>query len=186
MASTREIADRHTVREIALTVGAVAGIICLIAATTSLLFGIKPLVFRSGSMSPAIETGALALAKSVPALDLSRGDIISVEGDGTRITHRVDTIESMAGGSMVVTLKGDANDDADASPYFVTEADRVFFHVNGLGYVVAWLSSPVAIFLGGVLVGGLLMVAFRPDGRREQFTDGEDSHTAVDEGVRLT
>ncbi|QCB52417.1 signal peptidase I [Rhodococcus sp. PAMC28707] len=159
---------------------------CVLAAVASLTFGIKPLVFRSGSMAPAIHTGALALAKAVPADQLVLGDIVSVEDDGTRITHRVDAIEPMAGGSMVVTLKGDANEEADSSPYFVTEADRVFFHVNGLGYVVAWLSSPVAIFLGGVLVGGLLMVAFRPDGRREQSADNEASDAAAEEGVSLT
>ncbi len=186
MPSLRESAAKRTGREIALTLGALAGLICVVAAVASLALGIKPLVFRSGSMMPAIDTGALALAKSVPADQLVRGDIVSVEDDGTRITHRVDTIEQMAGGSMVVTLKGDANDEADASPYFITEADRVFFHVNGLGYVVAWLSSTVAVFLGGVLVGGLLMVAFRPDNRPEESTDRADTDVEVEEGVRLT
>lgn len=53
-------------RELALTVGAVAGLICVVAATASMLFGIKPLVFRSGSMSPEITTGSLALAVQCP------------------------------------------------------------------------------------------------------------------------
>lgn len=184
--TSHESDEGRTGREIALTVGAIAGVLCIVAALATLLFGIKPLVFRSGSMAPAINTGALALAESVPADQLAIGDIISVDDNGTRITHRVETIESMAGDGMVVTLKGDANDEADSTPYFITEADRVFTHVNGLGYVVAWLSSPVAIFLGGVLVGGLLMIAFYPDGRREEPTDRDDSDPVVEEEVQLT
>lgn len=148
-------------KEIALNVAAVAGLICIIATLASLLFGIKPLVFRSGSMEPQISTGALALAKTVPAGKLAVGDVISVDNDqGVRITHRVIGIESAGSDTAVVTLKGDANNVTDRLPYTITEADRVFFSVGGLGYVVAWLSSPLAIFLGGGLVGAVLVIAF--------------------------
>ncbi|EME20047.1 MULTISPECIES: signal peptidase I [Rhodococcus] len=160
-------------RELALTVGAVAGLICVVAATASMLFGIKPLVFRSGSMSPEITTGSLALARTVPATDLAVGDVVSVvNGQGTRITHRVYELDQQAGNSVTVTLKGDANANPDVEPYFITEADRIFFSVGGLGYAVAWLSSPLAIFLGGALVGGLVIIAFRPNSRRRDSDDG--------------
>ncbi len=43
-------------REIALNIGAVAGLICVLGAAASFMFGIKPLIFRSGSMSPDIPT----------------------------------------------------------------------------------------------------------------------------------
>ena len=113
-------------RELALTIGAVAGLICVLAAAASMLFGIKPLVFRSGSMSPEITTGSLALARTVPATDLSVGDIVSVvNGQGTRITHRVYELDQQAGNSVTVTLKGDANAKPDVEPYFITEADRI-------------------------------------------------------------
>ncbi len=36
----------------------------------------------------------------------------------------------------------------------------MFISVGGLGYVVAWLSSPLATFLGGGLVGAVLVIAF--------------------------
>lgn len=148
-------------KEVALNVAATAGLICIIATLASLIFGIKPLVFRSGSMSPQISTGALALAKTVPASDLAVGDVISVNNDqGVRITHRVDGLEPTGGEAVIVTLKGDANNAPDRLPYTITEADRVFFHVSGLGYLVAWLSSPLAIFLGGGLVGAVLVIAF--------------------------
>ncbi len=97
-------------KEIALNVAAVAGLICIIATLASLIFGIKPLVFRSGSMEPAISTGALALAKTVPATELAVGDVISVDNDqGVRITHRVVELESAGADTVLATLKGDAN-----------------------------------------------------------------------------
>ncbi|RVW00079.1 signal peptidase I, partial [Rhodococcus spongiicola] len=158
---------KRSVREIALNVGAIAGLICVLAAAASFFFGIKPLVFRSGSMSPEITTGSLALSRSVSASDVAVGDVVSVlNQQGTRITHRVEEIVSSDATSSVWILKGDANEAADLSPYTVTEADRVFFSVPGLGYAVAWLSTPVAIFLGGALVGSLMVIAFRPTGGR--------------------
>ncbi|MDH6280823.1 signal peptidase I [Prescottella agglutinans] len=172
-------AGRSRGREIALNVGALAGLICVLAAAASFLFGIKPLIFRSGSMSPEIPTGALALSKTTPAGDLEVGDVVSVENDqGTRITHRVHEIVSSDGTTSVLILKGDANQDADITPYTVTEADRVFFSVPGLGYAVSWLSSPAAIFLGGALVGGVMVLAFGPGSKRKG--DDSDSDTGSD------
>ncbi|WP_415915948.1 signal peptidase I [Speluncibacter jeojiensis] len=115
-------------------------------------------------MAPAIGTGALAIAKTVPASEIRVGDIISVENDrGTSITHRVVAIEPTTGGGAQVTLKGDANRVPDPLPYSITEAKRVLFHLPGLGYAVAWLSSGTAVFLGGALTGALLMLAFGPN-----------------------
>ncbi|MDI9917166.1 signal peptidase I [Rhodococcus sp. IEGM 1379] len=163
MVSTDEevTVGRSRGKEITLNVAAVAGLICIVATLASLVFGIKPLVFRSGSMEPEISTGALALAKTVPATELAIGDVVSVYNDqGVRITHRVDSLEPTGGEQVVATLKGDANNAPDRVPYTITEADRVFFSVGGLGYVVAWLSSPLATFLGGGLVGAVLVIAF--------------------------
>lgn len=162
-------------RDLALNIGAIAGLICVLAAVASFLFGVKPLIFRSGSMSPDIPTGALALSKTTPAADLKVGDVVSVENQqGTRITHRVHEIVSSDSTTSVLILKGDANQDADLTPYTVTEADRVFFSVPGLGYAVSWLSSPAAIFLGGALVGGVMVLAFGPGSKRK---DDDDSDT---------
>jgi hypothetical protein len=44
--------------------------------------------------------------------------------------------------------------------------DRLAFCVNGAGYVVGWLSGPIAVFAGGLLVGALLMYSF--DVRRRE------------------
>lgn len=153
----------RALRELALTIGAVVGVVCIVAAVASMLFGITPLVFRSGSMSPTIGTGALGLAQTVPAGEIREGDVVSIVNDsGTRITHRVVSTEIVEGGAARLTLQGDANQVADLTPSVVSSADRVFFHMERLGYAVSWLSSPAAAFLGGLLVGVLLMVGFRP------------------------
>lgn len=154
-------ADARRGRELLLNLGALAGLVCIVAAAAAMFFGVTPLVFRSGSMEPTISTGALALATPVAAQELAVGDIVSVvEPSGVRITHRVTALAPAGDGEVAVTMRGDASGADDPTPYILREADRVFFHVDGLGYPVAWLSNPVAIFLGGMLAGGLCVIAF--------------------------
>ncbi|KAA0925379.1 signal peptidase I [Rhodococcus sp. ANT_H53B] len=165
-------------REFALTIGALAGLVCVAAALGALLFGFTPLVFRSGSMAPEIETGALALSRTVPAEDIRVGDIVNVtNAAGDRITHRVVAVNEVAG-TAALTLKGDANAEPDLETYIVTEAGRVLVSAPKLGYVVTWLSGPVAVFAGGVLVGVLLMVAWRPRDRKRTESTGADGEAA--------
>lgn len=160
-------------RELALNVGAALGLLCVVAASVSMFLGITPLVFRSGSMAPTISTGALGFATSVEADRLEVGDIVSVvDSSDVRITHRVTEVQPAGVGSASIRMRGDANDADDPTPYLVSDADRVFFHVDHLGYVVAWLSTPIAIFLGGMVAGGLVVFAF---GRTH------DPHAAGDE-----
>ncbi|CCQ14926.1 putative integral membrane protein [Rhodococcus sp. AW25M09] len=156
-----------------MSVGAFAGLICVLFALAAVFLGITPLIFRSGSMAPAIETGALALSKKTPATEIQVGDIVNVtNAAGNGITHRVIEIGAVGTDSAQLILQGDANSDADVETYIVSEAGRVIFSVPKLGYAVTWLSGPVAVFLGGILVGVLLMLAFRPESRREAEPDG--------------
>ena len=148
-----------------LTLGAILGALCLLAAMAAVLIGAKPLVFRSGSMAPAIPTGALGISIPVEAASIRTGDIISVETAGVRITHRVVSAE-ISGDTATVTLKGDANSIPDAAPYVLQKADRVVAHTPLLGYAVAWLSSSAAVFAGGLFTAYLLYLAFGAHGRR--------------------
>ena len=160
-----------------LTLGAILGTLCLAAALAGILLGAKPLVFRSGSMSPAIATGALGISLPVDAREIRTGDIISVENAaGVRITHRVVT-SVVANGKATLTLKGDANTALDPEPYVVRTADRVGFSVPLLGYGVAWLGSSAAVFVGGLLSAYLLYVAFgsRQGKRRVQPPRDEET-----------
>ena len=147
-------------QSVALTAGAVLGSLCLLAALSAVVFGVKPLMFKSGSMDPTIPTGGLALSIPVDAAGLRHGDIVSTENaTGNRITHRVAAVVP-AVGYTELTLKGDANDVVDAEIYAVTEVDRVFWSVPLLGYAVAWLSSLMAMFIGGLFTAYLLYIAF--------------------------
>jgi signal peptidase I len=139
-------------------------VLCLVVLLAGATMGVRPLVFRSGSMAPAIDTGDLALSRTVPASDLHIGDIVSIlDASGTRVTHRVVNIAAQ-GDARQLTLQGDANNKPDGEVYTVDEAQRVLFHVPRLGYVIGWLTGPIGIFLLGLYAALLLSVAFRRKG----------------------
>ncbi|MDQ0677542.1 signal peptidase I [Arthrobacter pascens] len=149
-----------------LTLGAILGALCLLAAIVAVLIGAKPLVFRSGSMAPAIPTGALGISIPVEAAALRAGDVISVEtAAGVRITHRLVQAD-VSGDTATVTLKGDANSIPDAEPYVLRTTERVIAHAPLLGYAVAWLSSSAAVFAGGLFTAYLFYLAFGAPKRR--------------------
>ncbi|WP_052688538.1 signal peptidase I [Williamsia herbipolensis] len=157
---------RRYLTEIALTVGAIAGVLCVLAAVAGVAFGLSPLVFRTDSMAPTIGVGDVAIARSVSASSVAVGDIVSVtRPDGERVTHRVATIDARVGNSTTLTLRGDANTVADAAPYTVTSVDRVVFDIPKLGYVMGVFASPYAWVLATMATLGLLWIAFGPDRR---------------------
>lgn len=165
-------------KQVSLTIGAVAGVLCIAVMIAGFAFGVRPLVFLSGSMSPAIDTGALAIARNVPAADLDVGDIVSVPTPaGQRVTHRIVSVQH-DDGSATLMLKGDANQVVDASPYRVEGADVVLFSVPQVGYVLSWLASPLGLFslglyaalLVSVLVRGLATPGHRSAGARHRGT----------------
>lgn len=145
-----------------VNVVAVAGVVVAAIVATAAIAGIRPIVFLSGSMHPTIDAGALALTHPVAAGDIRPGDIISVvRQDGVRVTHRaVETTEDE--GRTLLTMQGDANTAIDAEKYVVTAgADRVFWHLDGLGTLLVSLNTPWLI--GGA--AALLLIALIP-GRR--------------------
>jgi len=148
-------------REAALTTGAILGVVCVVATVAGWAFGITPLVFRSGSMAPAIHTGDLAVARTVDARSLDAGDIVSViNADGHRVTHRLRDM-SAEGEARQLTLQGDANQAPDAEVYTVTRVDRVLFDIPKAGYVVSAASGRGGLFVLGAYVTGMLVLAFR-------------------------
>ena len=117
-------------------------------------------------MSPAITTGALAIAHEVPASELEIGDVVTVRTDGdTRVTPGSSTI-SDDGDQATLSLKGDANSTPDAQTYAVDSAPRVWFDVPRLGFALAWLGQPLGLVLLGAYAMFLLMVVFGRTGPR--------------------
>jgi signal peptidase I len=157
----------RSVREIALSSGAVVGVLCILAALLSFCFATRPLIFKSGSMEPTIGTGALALAKNTPAIDLKVGDIVMVKtSDGTNVTHRIVSVTPRSG-RVDLILKGDANAAPDAHIYDVTEAERVLFAIPRAGYVASWMAGPMGLFLLGLYSAFLISVLATRDDRRD-------------------
>jgi signal peptidase I len=154
-------------RSVVLTLGGILGGLCLLAAVASVVLGVKPLVFTSGSMSPTIPAGSVAFARSVDASDLKTGDVVSVfTDDGARVTHRVVTVNG-TGSERILVLKGDANSTPDAETYPVTSADRVIWSIADVGYGISFLGSPLGLFLLGAGAVGVLVLGFWPQRRTD-------------------
>ena len=153
---------RTVLAEVALTLGALLGLVVTGVTLMAAQTGLRPLVVRSGSMEPTIATGSMVLVRRIAADEIRKGDIVAVERpDHTRVTHRVLGIERH-GRTAELTMKGDANEDADAVPVTVRRADRLVYQVPELGRVGAWLATP----RGGFVVGCLLTAVFMQVVRR--------------------
>lgn len=160
------------VRETVLWIGAAAGVLCLAAACMAVFFGVTPLVFRSGSMSPQIPTGSLALARTTSASDLAPGDVVSViRADGERVTHRLVSEEPGGEGRWSLTIKGDANAAPDPEPVVTREVDRVFWSVPRVGFLLQGASKPQVSFPAGAVFGILALIGFRPPLDRRLLRD---------------
>lgn len=171
-------------REAALWTGGILGTLCFLAVLGGWLFNVTPLVFASGSMTPAYGVGSLGIAHEVPASELAVGDVVSVrDARGSRVTHRIVGVD-VRGDSAVLTLKGDTNDVVDAQTYDLTSVDRVVLDVPYAGYVLAAASSPAGLATGALLAVGLLVLAFGPrNGPRNGPRTGPRRHALVGAGA---
>jgi signal peptidase I len=144
-------------REIFLSVAAAVGVICLVGSALMLVTGVTPVVFRSGSMAPAMPTGALALVQDRAARTVSVGDVVStIGGTGIRTTHRVVDLRRASDGRMTLVTRGDANDTDDASQRTVSRVDVVIWSAPMWGYAVTALQHPFVVFAGGAITGSWL------------------------------
>ncbi|QRY61142.1 signal peptidase I [Gordonia sp. PDNC005] len=159
--------------DLALTLAATIGTLCVIAAALCLAFGVRPVIFETGSMAPAVPTGSIGFARTVPAADVRPGDIVTVtRDDGVRVTHRVVTVTPAAGTAAILTLRGDANASPDPQPYIVSTVYRSTTTIPVVGYLASWLSAPHTLVLQALAAAGLLAIAFAPHGGWRRTTTG--------------
>jgi signal peptidase len=153
-------------RDIAMTLAAIGGLLCVAGVIAVHLLGISLVVFRSGSMSPAIRTGSVALVREVPATSVQVGDIVTVTTPRSPhpVTHRVVGIQPdpAAPDMPILTLRGDANPGPDPLPYQVATVKRVLVAVPGLGGVMTTLRSPLTLGATTLIVTALVTWAFWP------------------------
>ncbi|ELC8348227.1 signal peptidase I [Clostridium perfringens] len=125
--------------------------------------GFRTYSILSGSMEPEINTGDLAIVKSIDFEDVKVGDIITFKYEGKVVTHRV--VEKNEEGFIT---KGDNNNANDTE--IVRGEDligKVLFHMPFLGYVTVFLSKPIVISGLMVLIAiSILWDTFKVDKKK--------------------
>lgn len=156
--------------------GAFAALILVMAAAGVPRFlGYPTLVVTGGSMGEALPLGSLAFSRLVPASSIQPGDVMVYalkNGRRQAIAHRVENVVAEPG-NRVFTTRGDANERPDPAPLVVPAEERVariVGHVPLLGYVVAFVATPLGwallVILPSALIGlDLLRSIWRDEGK---------------------
>jgi signal peptidase len=165
---------RRSLRTVSkVTVGLFAGSAVAFAVVYAALLagGYRPVAVYSGSMTPTIPVGGLAVDRTISAKDVRVGDVITFNDPymkGRMVTHRVVSIIPTPKG-LAYRTKGDANPARD--PWTIRlngQVGRVAFSVPVAGYVLVYAHTRemrgVLICLASIL---LLIGLLRRIWRRE-------------------
>lgn len=165
----------------ALTALAAAGALCIIAVIAAFAFNITLIMFSTGSMSPTIPSGSVAVVQEIPATEISVGDVVTVERPNAMpITHRVTEILDTSGNEVTFTMQGDANADPDPAPYTTDTVRLVLFSVPGVATAISRLQDPVVLGVITVLAAALVTWAFWPRGSQAGGPPSGDQPSAKD------
>lgn len=141
--------------------------IAVLAVVAAALFvprmlGYETMSVVSGSMEPGIPVGSIVYTNTkTDTADLQKGDIITYKiGEGTRVTHRIDSIEET--GKFIT--KGDANNTVDAEPVDAAQiVGKVALSIPYLGYLSIYAKTPLGIAAVAGVVFILILLMFLPD-----------------------
>ncbi|MBK0418867.1 hypothetical protein JD276_07455 [Leucobacter sp. CSA1] len=150
----------RALRETLLTIAALGGAACIVLVILAFAGGYSLVMFKTGSMSPTIPAGSVALVREIPAGEVSVGDVLTVDRPGSLpVTHRVTSVAAgPSAAERVITMRGDANDVEDPLPYTIERGRVVVGSVPHLAHVIVWFGSPWV--LGGITVGAALLVTW--------------------------
>ena len=116
-------------------------------------------VIRSGSMSPALDAGGLAITRPIDPYSIEMGDVISYHSPSdpdTIVVHRVARIDN--GSPLSFLTKGDANKSLDA---YSVPADAVVgqlrLYLPWIGYLVGFAQSLLGYIIL-LVIPGLLII----------------------------
>lgn len=119
----------------------------LFAAVVPQLAGYRSFTVRSGSMTPAIETGDVVVTEPISPLGARVGDVVTFldpEGSGRLFSHRVQSVRE-EGESVAFVTRGDANTSTE---HWRVPADgsvgKVAYRIPKIGYALAYVDSPPA------------------------------------------
>ncbi|WP_341254390.1 signal peptidase I [uncultured Dietzia sp.] len=143
---------------------AAGGVLCVGLVILAITMNISLIMFKTGSMSPTIPTGSVAVVKEISADEIRVGDVITVNREEGQlpVTHRVVEVFPQTPGAALVQMKGDANPNVDPGMYRVETVRKVLWSVPELAKVIVWFSNPFV--LGGITLLAALGVlwAFWP------------------------
>jgi signal peptidase len=138
----RAAARRVRIFAIWIGVGLLAG--TLVAAVAPQLGGYHSFTVRSGSMTPAIETGDVVVTAPISPLAARVGDVVTFvdpEGTGKLFSHRVQSVRAV-GDEVAFVTRGDANTSTER---WRVPADgsigRVAYRIPKVGYALSWIDS---------------------------------------------
>ncbi|TFD46204.1 signal peptidase I [Cryobacterium frigoriphilum] len=144
-----------------LNLAALGGLVCLVLVVIAFAFDMTLIMFKTGSMSPTIPAGSVALVQQVPASEVAVGDVVTIDRAASLpITHRVTSVSMIQGEAeaRLITMRGDANATDDPAPYTVTSVRAVLGSMPGLAHVVVWMSNPLV--LGAIALGASVLVTW--------------------------
>lgn len=125
--------------------------------------GGTPYAVLSGSMSPTLPTGTLAVVRPVEIDDVMVGEVVTYQlhsGEATMVTHRVIGTRLGRDGQRELLTQGDTNTTPDAEPVRAVQLQgRLWYAVPHLGRVTALLSSNQRELAITALGGGLGLYA---------------------------
>lgn len=143
----------------------------LLAAVAPQLAGYRSFTVRSGSMTPAIETGDVVVTKPVAPLSARVGDVVTFvdpEGTGKLFSHRVQSVRAV-GDDVAFVTRGDANTSTE---HWRVPAGgsvgKVAYRIPKIGYALSYIDSgPVRLALVAIpallLLWAALVRIWRPE-----------------------
>lgn len=133
----------------------------MLAAALPLALGDRSYVVRSGSMSPAVDTGDVVVVEPIAPLDAEVGQIVTFENpeaNGDLTSHRAIMI-TQRGDNVRFTTKGDANTGTEQWRVPIeSQIGKVLYRVPMLGFVSVWIQTPVGR-VALVIIPALLLAA---------------------------
>jgi len=132
----------------------------LLAVLVSMIIGYRALVVVSGSMSPALNVGDVAVINTrVSPSDVVEGDVIAFYLSRDIIIHRVVRVLNTSSGIKYLT-KGDANENPD--PFRVSQSallGKYVFKIPLVGYLWIYLMQILINYQNLIITVTLLMTA---------------------------
>ena len=163
-----------------LSVLAFAGVVCIIAVICAFVFNISLIMFKTGSMSPTIPAGSLAIVREIPASDVRVGDVTTIDRDNQLpVTHRVVAVDPAGGDAYTIRMKGDANDEEDPYPYTESTVRKVMFSLDGVGMWVAKIQNPKVMAGTTVIMALLVTWVFWPKGSSRNSPSKSKTETSM-------